>query len=170
MEHLWSSFFVKIVNGFQLFSQKLHHRCSTGFKIRLWNDWNFQDEAKVGQIIAIVTTRNISCFELNVFFYSSFYLKMDFRGVQVLNKFENFSLRDLKQQMISPVGFVSINRKDYIIDLSKCLLLWRSWSSYFNIHKYPYNQLHLYNFCKLHLVKTLLYTVLILLQILKEDL
>ena len=103
-------------------------------------------------------------------FYSSFYLKMDFRGVPVPNKFWNFSLRDLKQQMISPVGFVSINRKDYIIDLSKCLLLWRSWSSYFNIHKYPYNQLHLYNFCKLHLVKTLLYTVLILLQILKEDL
>ena len=47
---------------------------------------------------------------------------MDFTGVNVLNKYENFLLRELKQQMISLIGLVFINQKDYIIDLGKRLL------------------------------------------------
>ena len=45
-----------------LFSQKkLHHRCSTGLYAGLQKYWNFQSEAKVGQVIAIVTTRSVAC-------------------------------------------------------------------------------------------------------------
>ena len=52
---------MNILNGL-LFSQyKLHHRCSTRLYIGLWKYWNFQSEAKVEQIIAIVTTRSVSC-------------------------------------------------------------------------------------------------------------
>ena len=52
---------MNILNGL-LFSQyKLHHRCSTELYIGLWKYWNFQSEAKVEQIIAIVTTRSVSC-------------------------------------------------------------------------------------------------------------
>ena len=48
---------------------------------------------------------------------------MDFMGVKVLNKYENFLLCELKQQMISLIGLVFINQKDYIIDLGKRLLM-----------------------------------------------
>ena len=53
---------MNILNGL-LFSQlKLHHRCSTG----LYKDLrSFQSEAKVEQIIAIVTTHSVSCFCIN---------------------------------------------------------------------------------------------------------
>ena len=40
---------------------KLHHRCSTELYIDLWKYWDFQREAKVEQIIAIVTTHSVSC-------------------------------------------------------------------------------------------------------------
>ena len=64
-KHLRWSFFVNVLNGL-LFSQyKLHHRCSTGLYIGLWKYWNFQSEAKKEQIIAIVTTRSLSCCYLN---------------------------------------------------------------------------------------------------------
>ena len=49
-EHLPWSFHVNIVNRL-LFSQyKLHHRCSTGLYMGLWN---FQSEAKLEQIVLI---------------------------------------------------------------------------------------------------------------------
>ena len=38
-------------------------------------------------------------------------------SVKVPNKFEDFLLRELKQQMISLIDLIFINRKDYIIDL-----------------------------------------------------
>ena len=43
-------------SGFTIFAKKLHHKCSTGLYIGLWKYWNFQREAKLEQIIAIVTT------------------------------------------------------------------------------------------------------------------
>ena len=43
---------------------KLHHRCSTGLYIGLRKYWNFQIEAKLEQIIAIVTTHSDSCLHL----------------------------------------------------------------------------------------------------------
>ena len=53
---------VNKLNG-SVFSQyKLHHRCSTVLYMCLWKYWNFQSEAKLEQIIAIVTTRSVSCF------------------------------------------------------------------------------------------------------------
>ena len=41
--------------------QKNHHTCSIGLYIGHRKYWNFQSEAKVEQIIAIVTTRSVSC-------------------------------------------------------------------------------------------------------------
>ena len=37
------------------------HRCSTGLYTGLLKYWNFQGEAKVKQIIVILTTRTVSC-------------------------------------------------------------------------------------------------------------
>ena len=54
--------FVDILNGLLFAQYKLHHRCSTGLYIGLWKYWNFQREAKVEQIIAIVATRSVSCY------------------------------------------------------------------------------------------------------------
>ena len=44
----------------------LHHRSSAGLYIGLWKYWNFQSEAKVEQIIMIVTTHSVSCFWVNL--------------------------------------------------------------------------------------------------------
>ena len=52
---------MNILNGL-LFLQKLHHRCSTGFYIGLRKFWNFQSEAKLEQITAIVTTLSVFLF------------------------------------------------------------------------------------------------------------
>ena len=46
-------------SGFTIFAKKLHHKCSTGLYIGLWKCWNFQREAKLEQIIAIVTTHSV---------------------------------------------------------------------------------------------------------------
>ena len=58
----------KYLTAFSYFRKKLHHRCSTGFIMRHWKDWNFQDDTKVGQIIAIVTTSSVSCLVLKLFY------------------------------------------------------------------------------------------------------
>ena len=58
----------KYLTAFSYFRKKLHHRCSTGFLMRHWKDWNFQDDTKVGQIIAIVTTSSVSCLVLKLFY------------------------------------------------------------------------------------------------------
>ena len=47
------------------FHKKLHHKCSTGLYIGPRKYWNFKSENKVGQIIAVVTGRSVSCFNLN---------------------------------------------------------------------------------------------------------
>ena len=52
---------MNILNDLLFSKYKLHHRCSTGLYIGLWKHWNFQREAKVEQIIAIVTTRSVPC-------------------------------------------------------------------------------------------------------------
>ena len=55
------AFFVNILNGFIFLQYKFHHRSSTGLYIGLWKYWDFQSEAKVEQMIAIVTTHSVSC-------------------------------------------------------------------------------------------------------------
>ena len=62
----------------------------------------------------------------DVIFYSSFYLKMDFMDTQVPVKFKDFLFCDLKRLVISLIGLVFINRKDYIIDIDKHLKAFRS--------------------------------------------
>ena len=52
-------FFVNILNGLPFLLWKLHHRCSTGLYIGPRKYWNFQGEAKLEQIIAIVTTHSV---------------------------------------------------------------------------------------------------------------
>ena len=54
-------YFVYILSGLLFSQENLHHRCSTGLYIGLWKYWNFQSEAKVEQIIAIVTMHSVSC-------------------------------------------------------------------------------------------------------------
>ena len=54
--------FVNILNGFIFSQYKLYYRSSTGLYISLWKYWDFQSEAKVEQIIAIVTTHSVSCY------------------------------------------------------------------------------------------------------------
>ena len=46
---------------------ELHHRSSTRLCLGLWKYWDFKSEAKVEQIIAIVTTHSVSCFPRNGF-------------------------------------------------------------------------------------------------------
>ena len=53
---------MNILNGSLFLQQKLHHRCSTGLYVGLRKFWNFQSEAKLEQIIAIVTTHSIFLF------------------------------------------------------------------------------------------------------------
>ena len=56
--------FVNILNGL-LFSQyMLHHRCYC----------NFQSQAKVEQIVAIVTTLSVSCFHLKQIIRHDFHI------------------------------------------------------------------------------------------------
>ena len=58
---------VNILNSFIFSQYKFHHRSSTGLYISLWKYWDFQSEAKVEQIIAIVTTHSISCYKCDAF-------------------------------------------------------------------------------------------------------
>ena len=54
-------FFVNILNGFLFLQYKLHQRSSTGLHIGFRKYRNFQNEAKVEQIITIVTMCTVSC-------------------------------------------------------------------------------------------------------------
>ena len=58
---------VNILNSFIFSQYKFHHRSSTGLYISLWKYWDFQSEAKVEQIIAIVTTHSVSCYNCDAF-------------------------------------------------------------------------------------------------------
>ena len=58
---------MNILNDFIFLQYKLHHRSSTGLYIGLWKYWDFKSEAKIEQIIAIVTTHSVSCFPSNGF-------------------------------------------------------------------------------------------------------
>ena len=53
---------MNILNCWLFSAQKPDHRCSTGLYAGFRKYWNLQSEAKVEQVIAIVTTRSISCF------------------------------------------------------------------------------------------------------------
>ena len=59
-EHLrWKCLWVFLIAYY--FGYKPNHRRSTGLYIGLRKYWNFQRKAKVEKIIAIVTTRGVSC-------------------------------------------------------------------------------------------------------------
>ena len=74
MRLLRGSFFVNILSGFIFPQYKLHHRSSTGLHIGLWKYWDFQSEAKVEQIIAIVTTtHSVSCSEFKCLLIQNFH-------------------------------------------------------------------------------------------------
>ena len=51
--------FYEYTEGLTIFAKKLHQRCSTGLYIGLRIYWNFQREAKLEQIIPIVTTQSV---------------------------------------------------------------------------------------------------------------
>ena len=65
--HASIDFFANILNGFIFLQYELHHRSSTRLCLGLWKYWDFKSEAKVEQIIAIVTTHSVSCFPRNGF-------------------------------------------------------------------------------------------------------
>ena len=67
---------MNILNGFIVSQYKLRHRASTGLYTGLWKYWDFQSEAKVKQIIAIVTTHSLSCYN---------YKKNTFQKLQALS-------------------------------------------------------------------------------------
>ena len=54
---------MNILNGFIFSQYKLHHRSLTGLFMGLWKYWGFQSDAKVEQIIAIVSTHSVSCYK-----------------------------------------------------------------------------------------------------------
>ena len=51
---------------FAIIINKVHHKCSAGLYVGLQKYWVFQSEAKVEQIIAIVTTRSVSCLKFDI--------------------------------------------------------------------------------------------------------
>ena len=53
-----------------IFTNKFHQRCSV---IDLWKCWDFQDRVKLGQIIVVVITRNVSRFVYFGWEYSNDY-------------------------------------------------------------------------------------------------
>ena len=61
--------FVNIRNGLPFSQWKLYHRCSTELYIGLQKYWNFQNAAKVEQIVSIVTKRSVSCSVLRTVLY-----------------------------------------------------------------------------------------------------
>ena len=58
------SFFVIIVIGLLFSQQKLCHKYFVGLDVGLQKYWIYQGEAKVEQVIAIVTKRSVSGFNL----------------------------------------------------------------------------------------------------------
>ena len=60
-KHLRASFFMNILNGLLFLQYKSHQRYLIGLYMGLWIYWNFQSEAKLEQIIAVFTTRRVSC-------------------------------------------------------------------------------------------------------------
>ena len=82
-------FFVNIFKGLLLSQQRFHHRCSTGLYIGHRKYWNFQSEANIQQIIAIVATCRVSCFNWNLFYIIRIY-------AHIISYFKLYRLVDIQ--------------------------------------------------------------------------
>ena len=85
--------FYEYTYGLTIFAKKFHHRCSTGLYIGLRKYWNFQREAKLEQIIAIVTTHGVFLL-MTVFKFETLISTIDSKKIVQFNN-QYFTLNKL---------------------------------------------------------------------------